>query len=107
LEGTSLVPAFGDRPIQRGPLFWEHEGHRAVREGKWKLVANKGQPWELYDLQADRVELKNLAKSNPERVETMAKAWHAWAVRAQVFPSPFLGAADGTPPPKKKKGPQM
>jgi arylsulfatase A-like enzyme len=103
LEGKSLVPAFANRPIQRGPLFWEHEGHRAVRDGKWKLVANKGLPWELYDLEADRVELKNLAKALPERVEAMGKQWHAWAVRAQVFPSPFLGMADGKPTPPKKK----
>src|SRR5262249_15003402 len=27
LEGKSLVPAFADRPIPRGPLFWEHEGN--------------------------------------------------------------------------------
>jgi arylsulfatase A-like enzyme len=93
VEGTSLVPAFANRPIQRGPLFWEHEGHRAVRDGKWKLVANKGHPWELYDLEADRVELNNLAKVHPERARAMAKQWHVWAVRAQVYPSPFLDEA--------------
>jgi len=54
-------------------LFWEHEGNRAVLDGKWKLVANMGQPWELCDLEADRVELKNLAKAHPDRVETMAR----------------------------------
>jgi arylsulfatase len=97
VEGISLVPAFSDRPIQRSPLFWEHEGHRAVLDGKWKLVANQGQPWELYDLEADRVELKNLAYALPDRVEAMANQWHAWAVRAQVFPSPFLREADGAP----------
>jgi arylsulfatase A-like enzyme len=90
LEGTSLVPAFDNQAVMRGPLFWEHEGHRAVRAGKWKLVANKDRPWELYDIEADRVESKNLAKTHTERVETMAKQWHGWAVRAQVFPSPFL-----------------
>ena len=69
-----------------------------------ELVANKGQAWELYDLEVDRVEVKNVAKTYPDRTLTMANQWHAWAVRAQVFPSPFLGEADGTPP-KKKKGP--
>jgi arylsulfatase len=97
VEGTSLIPAFDNRPVQRGPLFWEHEGHRAIRDGKWKLVANKGRPWGLYDLEVDRVELNNLADAHPERAADMAKEWHAWAVRARVYPSPFLGRGDGTP----------
>ena len=36
--------------------------------GDWKLVAFAGQPWELYDLARDRVEMNNLASSEPERV---------------------------------------
>ena len=60
LEGTSLKPAFQGAVIERGkPIFWEHEGNRAVRDGKWKLVAKgvKG-AWELYDMEADRTEMK-------------------------------------------------
>jgi hypothetical protein len=52
-EGRSLVPAFDNRPIKRDGLFWEHEGNRAVRDGKWKLVAKSpAGRWELYDLTA-------------------------------------------------------
>ena len=39
-EGISLRPAFEGRPLRRPqPLCWEHEGNRAIRDGKWKLVA--------------------------------------------------------------------
>ncbi len=90
LEGASLRPAFvGSPPARTKPLVWEHEGNRALRDGPWKLVAKENQPWELYDLHADRSELHNLASANPERVQTMAAAWDAWAARANVLP---LGA---------------
>ncbi len=61
LEGVSLIPAIEGRPTRRDALYWEHEGNRAVRLGKWKLVAeNRGQ-WELYDMIADRTETRDLA----------------------------------------------
>jgi arylsulfatase len=47
------------------------------------------QPWELYDLEADRTETHNLAAREPARVAAMAAAWEAWARRADVLP---LGA---------------
>ncbi len=87
LEGTSLLPAFVGKSIQRTrPLVWEHEGNRAVRDENWKLVAKENQPWELYDLAADRSELHDLAASNPVRVKQMAATWDAWAARANVLP---------------------
>lgn len=90
LEGASLRPAFHGRPIQRTrPLVWEHEGNRAIRDGRWKLVGKENQPWELYDLRADRTETRDLASANKDRVAVMAAQWDAWAARAQVLP---LGA---------------
>ena len=38
MEGVSLVPAFQGKPLPERAIFWEHEGNRAVRQGKWKLV---------------------------------------------------------------------
>ena len=90
MEGISLVPAFAGKPLKRAePLFWEHEGNRAVRDGQWKLVAKADQPWELYDMEADRTEMHDLAGKHPEQVRRLSAKWDAWAARANVLP---LGA---------------
>jgi arylsulfatase len=89
MEGRSLRPAFANQPIQRDALFWEHEGNAAVRVDQWKLVRlGRNGPWELYNLEADRTELHDLADTQPERVKELAVKWEAWAERAQVKPYP-------------------
>ena len=87
LEGRSLVPAFDGKPIEREAIFCEHEGNRAVRAGRWKLVA-KGErgPWELYDMETDRTEMHDLAAEQPQRVQELAALWQSWAERAHVLP---------------------
>jgi arylsulfatase len=84
LEGQSLLPALRGEPAAPRRVFWEHEGNRAVRDGRWKLVARKGGAWELYDIDADRAELHDLATRQPERVRRMSEAWDDWAARCFV-----------------------
>lgn len=90
MEGRSLKPAFTDQPLQpRDAIFWEHEGNAAVREGDWKLVRRDATgPWELYDLKADRTELHDLARTDPDKAKALLAKWEAWANRAHVFPAP-------------------
>jgi arylsulfatase len=88
LEGQSLVPIFYGRPRQRGPIFWEHEGNRAVRNGKWKLVSKHPGDWELYDMEADRTEMNNLAAQHPDVVQSMDEMYEEWAERSDVLPWP-------------------
>ena len=88
MEGRSLVPAFTDQPIDRGPLYWEHEGNRAVRIGDLKLVSLEGHPWELYDMAKDREELHDLSAAMPDKARSMAALWDAWAERVHVYPKP-------------------
>jgi arylsulfatase len=89
MEGVSLRPAFANQPLARkAPLFFEHDGSRAVRDGRWKLVAKAGGDWELYDIEADRTEINNLAAKQPDKVKAMAARWDEWAVRTNVLPRP-------------------
>jgi arylsulfatase len=91
LQGTSLKPALAGGTLGRKtPLYWEHEGKRAIRDGKWKLVANgPAATWELYDIEADRGEMNNLVLEHRELAETMATQWEDWAKEAKVFPWPW------------------
>jgi arylsulfatase len=88
-EGKSLVGAFSNQPIEREALFWEHEGHAAVRSANWKLARHgRRGKWELYDLSKDRSELHDLAAENPAEVSRLASLWQDWAVRTHVLPAP-------------------
>ncbi|MBI4910004.1 MAG: arylsulfatase [Acidobacteria bacterium] len=87
MEGRSLVPALSGKPVKRGPIYFEHEGNRAIRDGKWKCVAlEPAGKWELYDMEADRTEMNDLAARYPERVKSMVKQWEQWARRTNAIP---------------------
>lgn len=88
-EGTALTAAIKGHASPRSkPIFWEHEGQRAVRDGKWKLVASFNEPWELHDMDNDRTEVNDLAKAHPEIVRRLNDEYEAWAARVGVKPWP-------------------
>ena len=81
----SLLPAFKNEPLKRvNPIFWEHEGNRAIRDGKWKAVSRHKEPWQLYDMEADRTETTDLIDKYPEKAKELIAAWEAYAKRAYV-----------------------
>ena len=87
IAGVNMAPMLTGRRQSRTPIFWEHEGSRAVREGKWKITAVGPEgAWELYDIDADRSELHNLAAAQPARVRRMAAQWEQWARDNKVLP---------------------
>jgi arylsulfatase len=46
-----------------------------VRVGDLKLVAAKGEAWELHDLAADRAETRDLAAREPGTVARLEREW--------------------------------
>tara|TARA_R110002049_G_scaffold285698_1_gene466696 strand:+ start:82210 stop:83907 length:1698 start_codon:yes stop_codon:yes gene_type:complete len=88
LVGESLLPLMHAESHVARTLYFEHEGNRAVHDGKWKLVALKDQPWELYDVELDRTELNDLAREHPGQVKRLAAMWDQWAEANQVTPLP-------------------
>lgn len=96
LEGVSLRPAFNGQPIARTqPIFWEHEGNRAVRSGAWKLVSKHPGGWELYNLERDRSEQTDLAAREPARVKELSALYDVWAKRVGALPWPVVNPANG------------
>lgn len=80
LAGRSLVGLWRGEKQPERTLYFEHEGNRAVRRGKWKLVwINHVKRWELYDIESDRTESHDLAETYPERVTELETLWLSWA----------------------------
>ncbi|MSU24751.1 MAG: arylsulfatase [Opitutus sp.] len=105
LEGVSLRPAFEGQSLARAqPIFWEHEGNRAVRAGQWKLVSKHPGGWELYDIATDRAEQHDLTAKHPARAQAMTAQWDAWAQRAGVRPWPVNAGNTGKAAKQKQAG---
>ena len=103
MEGISLVPALEGKDLDREAIYWEHEGNRAVRMGKWKLISKASKKnsyiwdkkdelelaaWELFDMEKDRTEMHDMAATNPEIVKTLALMWLEWGKRTGIVPRP-------------------
>jgi arylsulfatase len=86
-EGRDILPMMkGEAGAADRTFCWEHEGNRAVRKGKWKLVMLAGAKagWELYDVEADRTESKDLAAERPEVLKDLSAEYDRWAARCGV-----------------------
>lgn len=100
--GRSLVSAFAKDEIKpRKSLWWLHEGNRALRSGDWKLVAAKGDAWELYDMKTDRAEQINLASKMPDKVKELERIWQDQTDRSIELVRKTLG---NQPAPSGRKG---
>ncbi|MEY4089671.1 MAG: Arylsulfatase [Verrucomicrobiota bacterium] len=75
LSGRSLAPVLAGGTLPERTLFWTFGQNRGVRTGPWKLVSAVGRPWELYNLDSDRTELKDLARAEPTRLASLTAEW--------------------------------
>ena len=87
-EGKSLLPIFqGKERVGHDALYWQiaPDRDRALRKGDWKLVATSPEaPWELYNLQNDRVEMHDMARQYPEKVKDMVAMYKAWSKKVGI-----------------------
>jgi|TARA_B110000305_G_scaffold188966_1_gene210843 arylsulfatase A-like enzyme len=74
-DSTSILPLLAGEKTELPdrPGFINHDGYNrlAIRNGPWKLIA--GMAPQLFNLEFDPKESKNLAKTHPKRVTEMQK----------------------------------
>lgn len=87
MQGESLLPVFLGKYIQREkPIFWEWQNGQAAYQNNYKVVKNGlDNPFELYNLETDPTEIKNLATENPEKAEEMEKMFLEWKAGLPKF----------------------
>lgn len=100
LDGVSLAQVLngGDLPKRHEPMIWEFNGYQgiiAIRDGKWKAIrrglkAKKLLDWELYNIETDRAEKKDVAAKHPEVVQRLEKAWLQSRTVEPDFPIPLV-----------------
>ena len=80
LDGESLrAIVFGERSARSRPIGIEIGEQRAWIDGPLKLIRHRhGDPFELYDVEADPRERKNLTRARPTRVAEMRAELDAW-----------------------------
>jgi len=83
--------------------YFETVGNRAIWKNGWKAVAfhRRGTDfttdrWELYHVDADFSESRDLANSEPEKLEELVDTWWAEARRNKVLPLDDRGFAERT-----------
>lgn len=97
VHGTSLAYTFPAeakaQPSRKAVQYFEMYGHRGIWADGWKAVAfhPPGKPfdedqWELYHLENDFSECRNLAKEKPEKLKEMVDLWWAEAERYGALP---------------------
>jgi arylsulfatase A-like enzyme len=85
-DGESLMPLLlGRRWKRQQAMAWEHEGNRALRADHLKLVRRFEGDWELYDMEVDRTELRNLAPRNRRLVDRLARQHAQWSQSVGVI----------------------
>ena len=103
LDGKSMAYSFdnNEAPTNHPEQYYELFGNRAIYKDGWKAVTihgnrmpwnlNKTAPfeddiWELYHIDEDFSESKNLADENPEKLEELKTRWEELAEENNVFP---------------------
>lgn len=103
IEGTSLVYTFDDAaaPTRHTTQYFEMLGNQGIYHNGWMASAMRGEPWldqndddidvlhmnwELYNIDKDFSQAKDLAARRPKKLDEMIKLFYAEASKYNVFP---------------------
>ncbi len=94
VDGFSFAPvAREDAPSTHPSQYSEFMGQRAYYADGWKLVTlhrpgseYSDSEWQLYHVETDPTESRNVASENPAKVAELAAAWEHAAWHNTVFP---------------------
>jgi len=95
IHGTSMSYALDepDAPSRKRVQYFEMFGHRGIWLDGWKAVSHhaKGAPydddeWELYHLDEDFSETRNLATERPDKLRELVDRWWVEAGKHGVLP---------------------
>ncbi|HKN45399.1 MAG TPA: sulfatase-like hydrolase/transferase, partial [Propionibacteriaceae bacterium] len=99
LSGVSMRYTFDappDGPTQKKRQYYAMLGTRGIWEDGWLAatvhapISGKGHfdqdRWQLYHVDVDRSESKDLAKENPEKLQALIKTWFEEADKNKVLP---------------------
>lgn len=97
-DGQSALSAFKGRELKRTkPIYWEWKGgiskdytwpSLGIRDGRWKLLVNKDlQKMELYDMENDWAEIKEVSADYPDIVQALSAKLDAWKKTLPLVPS--------------------
>lgn len=82
IDGRDPLPTLADGAESPHPYIVSNLPGRgaALRQGKWKIVrpGKPGTPWELYDLQVNAIESRDLAPSRPKDLERLVMLYEEW-----------------------------
>nr|WKN37734.1 arylsulfatase [Tunicatimonas sp. TK19036] len=86
LRGQNLLPLVtNNSTVSDRPLFWEHLGHQAMRQGNWKIVSQAPEyQWYLYNMAEDPTELHDVSADFPEVLQQMSADYEQWAQEVGV-----------------------
>ena len=99
IDGVSLLSTIDSPEPVRHTQYFELFGSRGIyhdgwfasttpRRMGWETMPDPKKPyrWELYNIDQDFSQARDLAKSNPAKLEEMKALWEAEARRNQVYP---------------------
>ncbi|MFO7550344.1 MAG: arylsulfatase [Haliea sp.] len=117
LDGASLLPSFADSeaPEHKQTQYFEVHGHRSIYHQGWLASARHsmlpwdvGLPvsptpfeddtWELYHLEQDFSQSRDLAQAHPDKLRTLQELFHSEAKRVGILPLRNALAVRGNAP---------